>query len=68
MSFSPLFYVDSVFCMCVVCLLSFVDFNKIFYPKKVPYPISLWHLISGVRQNYPVLFVVINRLVNRHAL
>ena len=34
MSFSPLFYVNSVFCMCVVCLLSFVDFNKIFYPKK----------------------------------
>ena len=23
-----------VFCMCAVCLLSFVDFNKIFYPKK----------------------------------
>ena len=33
MSFSPLFYVNSVFCMCVVCLLSFVYFNKIFYPK-----------------------------------
>ena len=34
MSFSPLFYVNSVFCMRVMCLLSFVDFNKIFYPKK----------------------------------
>ena len=34
MSFSPLFCVNSVFCMCVVCLLSFVDFNKIFYPPK----------------------------------
>ena len=34
MSFSPLFYVNSVFCMRVVCLLSFVDFKKIYPPKK----------------------------------
>ena len=34
MSFSPLFYVNSVFCMCMVCFCFFVDFNKIFYPKK----------------------------------
>ena len=34
MSFSPLFYVNSLFYMCAVCFLSFVDFNKMFYPKK----------------------------------
>ena len=33
MSFSPLFYVNSVFCMRVVCLLSFVDLKKNLSPK-----------------------------------
>ena len=48
MSFSPLFYVNSVFCMCVVCLLSFVDFNKIFYPKKSR--INLFVLLTNSTQ------------------
>ena len=34
MSFFPLFYINSVICMCVVCFLSLVDFNKMFYKKK----------------------------------
>ena len=38
MSFSPLFYGNSVFYMCVVCLLSFVDFNKNLLSKKMPHP------------------------------
>ena len=27
-------YANSVFCMCLVCSMFFVDFNKIFYQKR----------------------------------
>ena len=81
MSFFPLFYVNSVFCMCVVCLLSFVDFNQIFYPKK-PYTIrggggafkaslrhfALTHLILELHYCALVTFpqkIVLNRLAKK---
>ena len=54
MSFSPLFYVNSVFCMCVVCFLSFVDFNKICSPQKI--------------RNDIVLSCILRRLSNSSAL
>ena len=35
--FTYFFYVISVFCIHVMCFLSFVDFNKIFYPGTFPF-------------------------------